>query len=98
MSEKPQTDHWSLDKRIPIAMIWTIAIQTAVGVWWASEQAALNREQSRRLDTLEAARNADRVSERMATLEAQMTDVRAAVLRIDERTRIQLENAKGRNQ
>ena len=26
----PQTEHWHLDKRVPLALIWTIAAQTVV--------------------------------------------------------------------
>lgn len=28
--------HWSVDKRIPIALIVTMGLQTAGAVWWAS--------------------------------------------------------------
>lgn len=28
--------HWTLDKRIPIALLVTIAVQTGGVVWWAS--------------------------------------------------------------
>jgi hypothetical protein len=30
-------DHWHLDRRVPIALIVTIAVQTAGIVWWASD-------------------------------------------------------------
>lgn len=30
------TEPWHLDKRIPIALIVTIALQTGMGVWWAA--------------------------------------------------------------
>jgi len=29
--------HWSVDKRVPIALIFTIVIQSAGIIWWASE-------------------------------------------------------------
>jgi hypothetical protein len=29
--------HWHLDKRVPIALILTIAIQTGGFIWWASD-------------------------------------------------------------
>lgn len=28
--------HWHLDKRVPIALIVTICMQTAAAIWWAS--------------------------------------------------------------
>lgn len=34
--EDPQTSHWHLDKRVPLALIVTIAIQTAAALWWAA--------------------------------------------------------------
>ena len=30
------TGHWTLDKRIPIALVATIFMQSAYAVWWAS--------------------------------------------------------------
>ena len=27
---------WHLDKRVPLALILTIMIQTAAGIWWAA--------------------------------------------------------------
>ena len=29
-------DHWTWDKRIPIALVLTVGIQTAGMVWWAA--------------------------------------------------------------
>jgi len=30
------TEHWHLDKRVPIAMIFAIIIQTGGAFWWAA--------------------------------------------------------------
>jgi Tfp pilus assembly protein PilO len=32
MSDEP----WHLDKRVPVALIFTLLMQSALGVWWAS--------------------------------------------------------------
>lgn len=32
--EKPE--HWHLDKRVPIALIFAIFVQSATAVWWAA--------------------------------------------------------------
>lgn len=32
----PDDNRWHLDKRVPLALIATIAIQTGGGIWWAS--------------------------------------------------------------
>ena len=29
-------EHWTLDKRVPLALIVTIALQTSAAVWWAA--------------------------------------------------------------
>lgn len=33
-TEKPSGDHWTLDKRVPIAMIGTYILSTAGFIWW----------------------------------------------------------------
>lgn len=27
-------EHWSVDKRVPLALIFTVAVQTGVFIWW----------------------------------------------------------------
>jgi hypothetical protein len=34
--EDPATGSWHLDKRVPVALIFTIAIQTGAIIWWAA--------------------------------------------------------------
>lgn len=36
MSDAEDCKHWSVDKRVPLALIVTIALQTGGLVWWAS--------------------------------------------------------------
>ena len=31
-----QTEQWHLDKRVPIALIFAIALQTGGALWWAA--------------------------------------------------------------
>lgn len=81
-----QDKHWSLDRRVPIALIWTLLAQTAAAVWWAAGQSELNFAQERRIAALEQQRNTERLSERMHSLEAQVQDAKQLLLRIDERT------------
>lgn len=35
MNPEPK-EHWALDKRIPLALILAIGIQTAGAIWWAA--------------------------------------------------------------
>ena len=36
LTQEDLNQHWHLDKRIPLALIMTILLQTAGGVWWAA--------------------------------------------------------------
>lgn len=39
--------HWALDKKVPIALIFTIVMQSMAAVWWASSMQS-------RMESLEA--------------------------------------------
>lgn len=36
LDQQPASTHWVLDKRIPLAVVITIIMQTAGMVWWAA--------------------------------------------------------------
>ena len=78
--------HWSLDRRVPLALIWTILAQTGLAVWWARGQQASIEQQAHRISALETARTSDRVGERLSTLESQMGEAKDVLRRIDDRT------------
>lgn len=48
---------WHLDRKVPIALIVTVAIQTAGMVWWAASLSSRVDEQARRVVSLEASRD-----------------------------------------
>lgn len=66
---KDDDTKWHLDKKVPIAMIVTIAMQTAGFVWWAASL-------SERVNTLErdALRSAP-YAERIVRLETKMESI-----------------------
>jgi len=45
-----QSNHWHLDKRVPIALIVALALQGAGGVWWASTANERLSQVERRLE------------------------------------------------
>lgn len=47
-------EQWHLDRRIPIALIITIVVQTSVGVWWAATTTSQVAENSREIAELKA--------------------------------------------
>lgn len=54
----PDAEAWHLDRRVPIALIVTLAVQTAGMVWWAASLSSRVDEQSRRVVALESSRDA----------------------------------------
>lgn len=38
--DDPTPNHWHLDKRVPLAFIGAIGIQTLIAVWWAASFSA----------------------------------------------------------
>lgn len=36
MTEDEDNKHWHLDKKVPIALIFTILAQTGAALWWAA--------------------------------------------------------------
>jgi hypothetical protein len=48
------SEHWHLDRRVPIALILSLVIQTSAIIWWASsinERVATNSQKVAILDT-----------------------------------------------
>lgn len=65
--------HWHLDRRVPIALIMTIVIQTAGMVWWASNL-------STRVEQLERQHAAIQPqAERIIRLETQLEAIRDGI-------------------
>lgn len=87
-------NHWSLDKRIPIALMLGLAANVIVVVWRASALNSTVGQHDRRLSTLEQGRIAGdtqtaAVREALAELRAQqaamtaaMTDLKRAIERL----------------
>lgn len=79
MSQDPATGTWHLDKRINVAMVFAIVLQSfAVGVWVSSiaeRVAALERWKD---DSKEMAAD-------IAVVKNQITDIKKTLERIDDR-------------
>lgn len=71
--------HWTLDKRIPLAFILAIVIQTGGAIWWFSGLASTVNQQGARIVTVEN----QRAGERLAVLESTIGDVRGQLNRIE---------------
>lgn len=89
-----EKEQWHLDKKVPIALIITIAIQTAAAIWWAASVNGDVEDQERRITMLEsngvkATSDDQRTMERLTRIETQienqtemMRDVRHSINRL----------------
>ena len=69
-----------IDKRITLALLFAMVIETAGALMWTGRAAA-------RLDEVERRQNAEAgVAERLARIETELADVRAMLERLDRRT------------
>lgn len=83
LDQQPPAQHWVLDKRVPIAVVVTIILQTAGMVWWAAnlsnrvsnlEQTSTNeRDRGDRLIRLETQQEA--VKETLGTINRKLDRV-----------------------
>lgn len=73
--------HWTVDKRIPLALIFTLGTQTAAAIWWASGMSARVEQTEIRVTALEA----QRAGERLAVLESRIGDVKVQLNRMEEK-------------
>lgn len=76
------SEPWHLDKRVPLALIVTLCLQTAGMVWWAATLSATVGTHDRRIASLEAAD---------ARHAAEAARVAEALARLDERLALQTE-------
>ena len=83
------TEAWRLDKHIPVAVIFTIMLQSLALVWWVSgivnrldNAVDQNDRQERRIESLEEFSNTQAVNS--ATLSAQLSAVQDSLQDLKE--------------
>lgn len=82
-------EHWSVDKRIPLVVLICFVLQFGGAVWWVAEfraEVRADREARQRLEQRVSVIENQRVGERLLVLETQLSDAKAVLQRIDERT------------
>lgn len=80
MTDVPQwSEAWHLDKRIPLALIGAILVQTGAAFWWAS---SINE----RVATLESWRQDTKgIAADIAVIKSQVGEMSDALTRIEDR-------------
>ena len=71
--------HWTVDRRVPLALILTIVTQTAGIVWWASAQSARLDSAETRLAAIESVKT----ETRLVRLEETMANLKPTLDRIE---------------
>lgn len=83
MATPAPSEHWHLDKKVPIAMILVLLVQLGTGLWFAARMVERDESQERRLTAIEQASVQQNMGGRLSTVEAQLTDLKAGVSKID---------------
>jgi len=79
---RPSPEPWHLDRRVPLALIVSLAAQTAGMVWWAANLAARVEQHAAQIDALRSAETARAIEDRR---------ISEGLARLDERLRAQTE-------
>lgn len=90
MNDRTTRERWHVSKAVPVTLIVGLLANTMLGVWMARGLVADLHETrrdvadtTRRVTALESIRSTERVSERLAVVESQVTDTKAAILRVE---------------
>jgi hypothetical protein len=76
---KEQPEPWHLDKKVPLALIVTLVLQTFAAVWWASGL-------SQRVASLEAlTANSQDMLERTVRIETRVDGMKEILARIEKK-------------
>lgn len=92
MGEAFNKESWHLSKSVPLAFLLAILLQTGGIIWWGATIQAKALETERRVTATEAelAKRANliiKVSERLASLEANTENILQLLNRIDRQTK-----------
>lgn len=75
MSDDPASGRFHIDKRVPVALLLTLMVQTGGVIWWAASISAAQEQ---------AALDAKRTEIRVDRIEAMRDDLSSRVIRIEE--------------
>ena len=74
---------WHLDRRVPIALIVAIIMQTSAGIWWVANVEARIVSNERAITTIQ--NDAKDGPSRLARIEVQLESIRSTLLRVENR-------------
>lgn len=77
----PASENWHLDKRVPLALILTIVVQTVGFVWYEAQQNAQVKMNTRNIASMST--NADRILRLEANAEFQTETLKRIETKLD---------------
>jgi hypothetical protein len=88
MPDSKQNDHWTLDRKVPVAIILAIGVQFLGGLWFMSKLDSRVEDQDRRLVKAEAQigtmdRDAREANGRLIRVEEKMSSMLAILQRVE---------------
>ena len=87
--EPDKVQHWSVDKRVPVALIVTLLIQTGAAIWWGARiDSRVEFLERQNVVTAPHAERIIRLEEKVGTIKDGVDDIRMMLRRIppDRRT------------
>jgi hypothetical protein len=82
MSEEEDCKHWTVDRRVPLALIVAMAMQTGGLVWWASSLSERVNTLERRADqTAPQADRLTRVEVKIESIQEGITEIKRLIRR-----------------
>lgn len=82
-------EHWHLDKRVPMALIFAIVLQTAGAFWWASKVDATQAAMDKRLEKIENfIQSRSSTDSRIVALEIHLQNIKAAQERASDKLEV----------
>jgi uncharacterized protein HemX len=80
-STQSNSEQWHLDKRVPIAIILALVVHLAASFVYIGSLAQRTENNTSRIAALEQ----QRISERLASVEAQVADSKNLLIRLDQK-------------
>jgi hypothetical protein len=82
MTGRTPPEPWHLDRKVPVAIILTVALQTVGIVWWAASLSSRVEQHAAQIDALRSAETARAIEDRR---------ISEGLARLDERLKSQTE-------
>lgn len=80
---REEDKHWHLDRKVPLALIFTILMQTAAGIWWASTISARVDYAERRIEAMAPQQDrVTRVEVKVEGIQQDTQEIKADVKRL----------------